>query len=336
MARYARIVALLLLLALLAVPLGLSDRFVLAIATQALIWALLAASWDLLAGYTGQASFGHAGFFLMGGYGAVILSKNFGWSSWLCLPIGMAVAATSGLCVALPALRLSGHYLAIVTLAFAELVQLTANNWTDLTGGSFGLQDFGTFDGLPRDPLAYDRAVYLVVLVIVAVSVAIMWLLCERSRAGEAFRATREDPVLAQALGINTTFYKTLAFAVSSAFAGLAGGLYSYEIGLLGPSAGTATTSAMVIGMAVFGGLGTIWGPAVGGLVLFLANEALRFVGLVYNLVTIGVIIMAFVILVPSGIAGWLLRPPPRRRRGDVARGAGALATDAVPEQEIS
>jgi branched-chain amino acid transport system permease protein len=301
----------------LAAPLFGSDRFVLAIATQAVIWALLASSWDLLSGYTGQASFGHAGFFLIGAYTPAILSRDLGWSSWTCLPLGVAATTLAGLLVALPALRLRGHYLAIVTLAFAELVQLAANNLTDFTGGSFGIHDFGGFSGLPAAPLAYDRAAYAIVLLVVAVSIAAMWLICEASRIGDAFRATREDQLLAQALGIDTERCKLFAFALSAGFAGLAGGLFAYEIQLVTPSVGSATTSAMVIGMAVFGGLGTIWGPAAGALLLFIGNEGLRSIGLVYNLVTIGLIIMVFVIALPGGLASLRKLRQVRRRRAD-------------------
>jgi branched-chain amino acid transport system permease protein len=298
-------------------PFVISDRYVLELATQALIWALLAASWDLLSGYTGQASFGHAGFFLIGAYAPALLSRDLQWSSWAALPAGMVMTALAGLLVALPALRLKGHYLAIVTLAFAEIVKLAANNLTDFTGGSFGIHDFGGFSGLPADPLSYDRAVYGAILAIVLLSVLGMWLLCEVSHVGDAFRATREDPVLAQALGINTEFFKLLAFALSAAFAGLAGGLFAYDIQLVTPPVGSADTSALIIAMAVFGGLGTLWGPMVGALLLFLGNEGLRFVGLVYNKVTVGAIIMVFVILVPGGLASLVRRRQARRRADD-------------------
>lgn len=285
-------------------PVLLPHPFVLTIATQAAIWALLAASWDLLSGYTGQISFGHAGFFALGAYAAAAATKHADVSPWLGLLIGATIAAAVGLLTGFPALRLRGHYLALVTLGLAEIIRLVAQNWMALTGGPFGIHDFRSFSGLPAAALAYRQAMYGVVVVIVAVSIALMYLLCERTNAGKAFRAIREDEVLAQTLGIDTTRYKLLAFAVSSGFAGLAGGLYAYYVQLVSPSIASAATTSLVIGMAVFGGLGTLWGPVLGALLLYGLYEGLRFVGVVYNLVAVGLVIMVFVIFFPRGLAG--------------------------------
>ena len=112
--------------------------------------------------------------------------------------------------------------------------------------------------------------------------------------------------------GINTTVYKLCAFALSSGLAGLAGTLYAYYVQLVSPTVASAATTSLAIGMAVFGGLGTIWGPALGALLLYGVNEALRFVGVVYNLIAVGLVIMVFVIFVPRGLAG--LRPRSDRR----------------------
>jgi branched-chain amino acid transport system permease protein len=292
--------------------------FVLSIATQAVIWALLAASWDLLSGYTGQISFGHAGFFAIGAYGAAAASKHLGLSPWLGLPIGAAAAALVGLGTGFPALRLRGHYLALVTLALAELIRLTAQNWLAVTGGPFGIYDFGSFPGLPATGIARGQITYLLVTAVVAAGVGVMLYVCRRTRAGRAFRAIREDEVLAESLGINTTVYKLLAFGLSSGLAGLAGTLYAYYVQLVSPTVASAATTSLVIGMAVFGGLGTIWGPALGALVLYGLNEGLRFVGVVYNLVAVGLVIMVFVIFLPRGLAGLRLR---RARRGPLAGG---------------
>jgi branched-chain amino acid transport system permease protein len=145
---------------------------------------------------------------------------------------------------------------------------------------------------------------YGVVVAIVAVSIAVMYFFCERTNAGKAFHAIREDEVLAQTLGINTTRYKLLAFSLSSGFAGLAGGLYAYYVQLVSPSVASAATTTLIIGMAVFGGLGTLWGPVLGALLLYGLYEGLRFVGVVYNLVAVGLVIMVFVIYYPRGLAG--------------------------------
>jgi branched-chain amino acid transport system permease protein len=305
-------------------PLLVAHPFVLSLATQALIWALLASSWDLLSGYTGQISFGHAGFFALGAYTAAATSKHLGFSSWVGMALGAAVAALVGLGAGFPALRLRGHYLALVTLALAELIRLVAQNWLAVTGGPFGIYDFGSFTGLPASGLARARAAYLLVAVIAAVGLGLMLYVCHKTRAGRGFRAIREDEVLAESLGINTTAYKLLAFGVSSGLAGLAGTLYAYYIQLVSPTVASAATTSLVIGMAVFGGLGTIWGPALGAILLFAINEGLRFIGVVYNLIAVGLVIMVFVIFLPRGLAGLRLRRKERTLRGDAAMtGAG-------------
>ena len=305
--------------AALLIPVLVPHPFVLSLATQAVIWALLASSWDLLSGYTGQISFGHAGFFALGAYTAAAVSKHLALSPWLGLPLGAAVAALVGLATGFPALRLRGHYLALVTLALAELIRLVAQNWLPVTGGPFGIYDFGTFTGLPAASIPRARVTYLLVAAIAAAGILIMLSLCHATRAGRGFRAIREDEVLAESLGIDTTRYKLLAFGVSSGLAGLAGTLYAYYIQLVSPTIASAATTSLVIGMAVFGGLGTIWGPALGALLLFAINEGLRFVGVVYNLVAVGLVIMVFVIFLPRGLAGLSFRRSQRTLRRDAA-----------------
>lgn len=327
--RRVTIVAVALAVAVL-LPAVVPHPFVLGIATQALIWALLAVSWDFISGYTGQISFGHAGFFAIGAYGAAILSRDLGLTAWLGLVGAALIAAGAGFLVGFPALRLRGHYLAIVTLGFAEITQLVAANGGDFTGGSFGIHDFGSFSGLPTQPLERQRAVYLVVLAIVLAATGVLYVLCEYTKVGRVFRSIREDQLLAQGLGIDTTRYKLLAFSVSAGVAGLAGALYAYVIQLVGPAIASAVTSSMVIGMAVFGGLGTLWGPFVGALLLFLASEGLRFVGLVYNLIAVGLVIMLFVIFVPRGIAGLVLKRRERLLRADAVASPTA---DADPSE---
>ena len=159
-------------------PVLLPHPFVLTIATQAVIWALLAASWDLLSGYTGQISFGHAGFFALGAYAAAASTKHADVSPWLGLLVGATIAAAVGLLTGFPALRLRGHYLALVTLGLAEIIRLVAQNWLALTGGPFGMHDFRSFPGLPDGALAHRQAMYLVVVAVVAGSVAVMYQVC--------------------------------------------------------------------------------------------------------------------------------------------------------------
>jgi branched-chain amino acid transport system permease protein len=213
-------------------------------------------------------------------------------------------------------------------------VRLVAQNWIPVTGGPFGMHDFGALPGLPADLLGQSEALYLIVLGISAAAIALMLIVCERTDAGRAFRAIREDQVLAESHGINIKIYKLYAFSLSAAFAGLGGGLYGFSIGLVDPNLASALTSAMILGMAVFGGLGTIWGPAIGAVLLFMMSEGLRFVGVVYNLIAFGVVIMVFVIFVPRGIAGLRLARRGRVTRRDAAR--GVERQDAIRQREVT
>jgi branched-chain amino acid transport system permease protein len=322
----ARLVILLLFAIAALAPFVTRHPFVLHVATQALIWALFAAAWDILSGYTGQVSFGHAGFFAIGAYAAAVGTQRLGIPSYGGLVLAMALTGVLGLLVGFPALRLRGHYLALVTLGFGEIVQLTAQNWLSLTGGPFGMHDFGSFDGLPKDQLAARIAAYAIVLAISVAGMLVLLWVCERTDAGSAFRAIREDQVLAESVGIDTTRYKLLAFTLSAAFAGLAGGLHAYYIQLVSPTVSSAGSSALVIGMAVFGGLGTIWGPFLGAILLFCLTEALRFVGVVYNLIAVGLVMMLFVIFVPRGLAGLALGGQKPRLRADAVKARDGAA----------
>lgn len=303
---------------------------------QAAVWALLTASWDLLSGYTGQISFGHSGFFAIGAYTAAGLALHLHVSPWFGLVAGAVLCSLVGICVGFPALRLRGHYLALVTLGFAEIIRLVAQNWITVTGGPFGMHDFGTLPGLPEAPLPHSEVLYLIVLTIAAAAIALMLFLCEHTNVGKAFRAIREDQVLAESHGINIKVYKLLAFSLSAALAGLAGGLYAFSIGLVDPNLASPLTSAMILGMAVFGGLGTIWGPALGAVLLFMMSEGLRFVGVVYNLIAFGVVIMVFVIFVPRGIAGLRVGRRARIARRDAMQLKRVEATsDSVQHREL-
>jgi branched-chain amino acid transport system permease protein len=291
--------------------------FLFGLLIQASIWALVAASWDVLGGYAGQLSFGHSGFFALGGYAVAGLALHLGISPWLGIAAAILLCAVVGLVVGFPALRLRGHYLGLVTLGFAEIVRLVSTNWLEVTGGPFGLHDFGSFPGLPSDPLQQREATYLIVLGFVAAGVAVMLYLCEETDAGRAFRAIREDQLLAQSHGINVSAWKLCAFTLSAGLTGLAGALYALSLGLVNPNLALPLTSALIVGMAVCGVLGTIWGPVVGAVLLFLMTEGLRFVGVVYNLIAVGLVIMVFVIFVPRGIAGIALASRGRVLRRD-------------------
>lgn len=189
------------------------------ILTIGMLYAVLAASWDFLAGGAGQISFGHAGFFGVGAYAAAILSGTYEVNPWLAMLLGALFAAAFGVLVSMPALRLKGVYLALTTLAFAELARIVTVNWQDVTRGTLGYASHPPLPGFGYDMLPYFYAS----LVFMLVSVGFLLWLSKYTSAGLILRAIRADDIRAKAFGANIFGYKVLAFAISAFFAGAAG-----------------------------------------------------------------------------------------------------------------
>jgi len=290
--------------ALLALPFYAGNNYVIHVATVALMYAILAASWDVLFGYAGQISFGHAAFFGIGAYASAMLSHYAGLSPWLGLVAGGMVAAGFGAVVGIPSLRLRGVYLALTTLAFAEVARVIVTNWQSVTRGTLGFNLHPRLTGIPGEPTAY----YYVALGLAVVSVGFLWWLGERSRAGLILRAIRADEVRAQALGIDLLRWKLLAFAVSGFFAGVAGAFYAHYLQLISPNELAPNVTVIIIAMATIGGAGTIIGPAIAALLIHGLTEALHVVGAVYNLMALGAVLVLFVLFLPDGIGGLLRR----------------------------
>jgi len=254
---------------------------------------ILAVSLNLSAGYMGQLPLGHAGFMAIGAYTSAlftiagVLPPEIGFP--LSLLLGFCVAAAFGVVIGLPALRLRGDYLTIVTLGFGEIIRVIIIN-LDFTGGAFGLR------GIPR--YTTFTSVYICVLITLFVLHTLI-----RSRHGRAIISIREDEIAAEASGIPTTYYKVLAFAVSAGFAGLAGGLFAHYLRILDPPKFGFMRSAEILVVVVLGGLGSNFGSAVSATVLTVLPEWLRGLDqhrmLVYSLLLI--IVMIFK---PSGLCG--------------------------------
>ena len=292
------------LLVALLLPVLITNNFIIHTLTIALIYAILASSWDLLFGYAGQSSFGHAGFFGFGAYAAALLTFHTGLSPWLGLFAGGAAAALFALIVGTPSLRLRGVYLALATLACAEMLRIVVSNWYRLTRGTLGFSLDTSFPGIPNDTASH----YYVVLVSTVMSIASMYYLAERSRIGLVLRALATDDIRAQALGMDILKMKLLAFAVSGFFAGFAGALYAYVIQLVTPAETASSITILVIAMATIGGVGTIVGPAIAAIVIHVVTEFLHLGGTVYDQIAIGLALMLFVLFLPEGIAGLLRR----------------------------
>jgi branched-chain amino acid transport system permease protein len=298
----SRTVLLLLCIFLLIFPLISPNDFTLRVLIIASIYAILAASWDLLSGYTGQINFGHALFFGVAAYTAGLLNYNMGWAPWATIPLGALAAVFAGLIIGIPCLRLRGTYLAFATLAFPLILLGVIQAIPDITYGELGV---------PRvDPLAGSRtASYYIIFPSMLVLVFIMWKIAD-SRIGLIFHSIREDEVTARASGINTTRYKLLAFCLSGLFAGIAGGLYAHFVSVAGPSTLELLLSFQVIIWAVFGGIATIYGPVAGVFILYPLQKIVltRYLDVPSELTMLifAFIVMIVLIFMPRGLITWL------------------------------
>jgi branched-chain amino acid transport system permease protein len=286
-----------------AAPVVVPNQFFLQILCFALIYAILAASWDLLLGFAGLVSFGHAGFFGLGGYAAALATYHLHLSPWLGLPIGAVSGAVLGVLIGTPTLRLRSVYLALATLACSESLRIVATNWYGLTRGSLGFNLHPTLFRLSGEAAAS----YYVVLIISVLSVGVIWWIATRTRLGLTFQAIRDDELRAAALGINIVVHKVGAFVISGLFAGLAGALYAHYLGVISPSELGPTITILVVAMATIGGIGTIIGPALAAIVLYVGSELLRMIGATSGQMAIGALLIVCVVLFPNGIAGWVV-----------------------------
>jgi branched-chain amino acid transport system permease protein len=279
------------------------------LATQVLIFGLFALGFNLLYGYTGLLSFGHAAYYGLGAYGTgIALAKLKLTSLWLALGVGLGAAVVGGACIGFFCLRRRGIYFAMLTLAFAQMLYFVAFHAADLTGGDDGLRGIPLHSiGLPggslslRDPLAFYFFAYVLVVLAVAGLKRIL-----DSPFGAVLQAIRENGDRAAACGYDVTRIKLLSFVFSALFAGLAGGLDALRLTVVPVDALYWSTSGQVVIMTLLGGAGTFFGPFVGAATFLILADRLSLVMEAWPIV-IGVIFMAFVLFLPKGIWGTLL-----------------------------
>ena len=265
-------------------PLWVRSEYWLGILITALYFAMLAVSWNLLAGITGLFSMAPAAFAMVGAYTTGLLHHHGSLGPEVGIPAGVVVSALIGFALGCVTLRLRGAYLALTTLAFAEILRLVIANSIEITRGDLGLSVSGILRG---DKIP---TFYLFLGILVAYQLVLVWLL--RSRAGLYFRAIRDDELGAMGRGVDVVRYKTLAFTVSSAGCGLAGALFVHFLQLASPEMGLILQTGLVISMVVIGGMGTATGPLVGAVLVEVTSEALRAVGVRHMLVFALIVIL--------------------------------------------
>ncbi len=267
--------------------------YYLQILTVIIINSILAVSLNLISGYTGQLSLGHATFMGLGAYAATLFTLNLQTPFLVSIVLGAVVAAFFGFVIGVPTLRLRGDYLAIATLGFGEITKNVLLN-LKITGGPMGLR------GIPKVTNVYVAAAALI-LVIFSLGRII------NSRVGKSFIAIREDELAAEAMGINTTRFKILAFIIGAFYAGLAGGLYAFLFRYINPKDFGFMRSIEILCMVVLGGMGNTYGAVLGATIITILPEFLRSVSPAiaqYRMVLYGLLLVIMMIVKPQGIIG--------------------------------
>jgi branched-chain amino acid transport system permease protein len=294
-----------------------NNRYLLDLGIVIATYAMLGFGLNIVVGLAGLLNLGYAAFYAIGAYSYALIALTFGLSFWICLPLGGAFAAATGILLGFPVLRLRGDYLAIVTLGFGEIIRLVLLNWQNLTGGPNGISGIPrpSFFGLPFNsaengfaatfglPYSPTHRVVFLYYVILALALITNWvtLRLRRLPIGRAWEALREDEIACRALGINTTMTKLTAFAIGAMFGGFAGGFFATRQGFISPESFTFAESAFVLAIVVLGGMGSQLGVAVAATVMLGGFEFFREFAQ-YRMLVFGAAMVAVVIFRPRGL----------------------------------
>lgn len=293
-ARYA------LLALVLVFPLFAGDYF-LDVAILAGIYIILALGLNVVVGFTGLLNLGFVAFYAIGAYAYALLNVKFGIGFWQSLPLCLALTTFSGFVLSVPALRLRGDYLAIVTLGFGEIVRLILNNWDSLTNGPNGMTGISPpyLFGISLGGL--NRYYYLILLAVILTYIVINRV--RASKIGRAWIAIREDEIGASSTGINTLRYKLYSFAFGAFWAGASGAFFAAKMRFVSPESFTFMESVLVLCMVILGGIGSIAGVIIGAVILVVLPEVLREVQS-YRMLALGAGLIIMMIFRPQGLFG--------------------------------
>lgn len=300
-ALYEKPVNLVLLLLVLIYPLIFNSAYLINIGVMIGIYAILAMSLNIISGYMGVVTLGHAAFFGIGAYTGALLARNCGWNFLFTFLAAAVVSALFGLLLGIPTLRLSGKYLGIVTLSFCEIMRILENNLKGLTRGPLGLP------GIPRPSIfgfQFDSNIKMYYLV-VALGALTVFLITNlmNSRIGRGITAVKDDEVAASAMGIKIFPYKLIAFSVSAMLAGVAGAFYAHYIGFIDPSSFSFDQSTQILSMTIMGGLCNVFGSIFGAAALIALPEILRPI-MEWRQVIYGGLLVVMMIWRPNGLFG--------------------------------
>jgi len=279
--------------------LGLSS-YLMHILILVIMWSVIGMAWNLLGGYCGQVSFGHAAFFGVGAYTAGMLYSKLGISGWWGFPASVFVVSLCALGIGYICLRLRGPYFALATLAMGVIFRIVAENLVGVTGGDLGI--------MLRERTWIDKTWYFYIILTVAAATYYLVRKVIESKLGYYFVAIREDQDAAESLGINTTKYKTIALILSAMITGFAGVFYMNYMGYIDPKVVFALhdISIITIMVVMVGGVATFWGPVVGAIIMVLLAEMIRSIptlGTAHH-TFFGILLIVIIIFLPNGIVG--------------------------------
>ena len=306
--KYQKVLLILLTAFLCLLPRGVNNQYFLTVVVKMAVYAMFGLGLNILTGYTGLVSLGHAGFVAIGAYGASLCAVKLGWSFFPSMLLGMVAAGLVGILLGLPTLRLTGTYLSIVTLGFGEIIKMIAMNWATVTNGTLGVKN------IPKPALfgmkltIGNHGLYYLVMIILVVC-TVFCLVLVRSKTGRALQAIKGDELASIMMGINTTYYKILAFVLSACICAAAGALYATLIGYVDPNTFNFDVSTLILSIVILGGMGTIRGMFLGAAILIALPEVSRFL-MVYRFVLYGVILVVMMRFRPQGILGWKSQLP--------------------------
>lgn len=313
---FTRLILPLFAIVLLAFPLLVTLPFPRRLMILIFLYAMLGQAWNILGGFTGQISLGHAAFFGVGAYTSTMLLTELGITPWLGMIAGGLVAVALSQLIGYPCFRLKGHYFVIATIVLGEIVHILFVNW-DWVGGAVGL----TLPLLPESLInlqfhSSNVPYYYISLALLALVMVVTYLIT-KTKPGYYFRSIKDEPDAARSLGINITYYKMFAIAVSAFFTGVGGAFYAQYVLYIDPdSVLPFMLSVLVMLIPVLGGMGTLWGPIIGAFILIPLSELTRVYlsggGQALDLVAYGALIMLVAIFEPRGL--WALI---ERFRGD-------------------
>ncbi len=289
-------------------PFAAGSQYIVTTAVKIGIYIMLALGLNILVGYTGLVSLGHAGFVAIGAYTASLLAVKLGLGFFAAVILGMLAAGLSGLLVGLPTLRLSGTYLSIVTLGFGEIVKTVAMNWDPVTNGTLGVKNIPSPSVFGYKLTIANNGLYYLMLAMLLLTALFCYAVC-KSRTGRAFLAIKTDEMAGIMMGINVTYYKVLAFVLSAVISAAAGALYAVMIGYIDPNTFTFDVSTLILSIVILGGMGTIRGMFLGAAILISFPEVSRSL-MDYRFVVYGLILVIMMRFRPQGLLGWKSQMP--------------------------